>query len=72
MIHHSVQKCKQQYSDVTGAYASETVLHALAPDRTDMLARAMGITRVKDLPNCDHTVWEVQEPDTVKVMLLLL
>jgi len=23
----------------------------------DILVRAMGITRVEDLPDCDHTVW---------------
>ena len=73
MMHHTVpKKSKPQYSGVTGAHASEAARRARAPGRTDMLARAMGITRVKDLPNCDHTVWEVQEPDTVKVMLLLL
>jgi len=32
-----------------------------------MLARAMGITRVEDLPERDHMVWEVKEPATAKL-----
>jgi len=31
-----------------------------------MLVRAMGITHVEDLPDRDHTVWEIKEPDNVK------
>jgi len=37
-----------------------------------MLARAMGITRVEDLPDRDHTVWEVKEPVTAKQSTWLL
>ena len=53
---------------------SEASRCARAPSRTDMLARAMGITRVEDLPDRDHTVWEVKEPATAKqpTWLLLL
>jgi len=57
MMHHTVpKKSTPQYSGVTGAHASEAVSRARAPGRTDMLARAMGITRVEDLPDRDHTV----------------
>jgi len=64
---YSAQQSKPQYSGVTGAHASETARRARAPGRTDMLARAMGITRVDHLPDRDHTVWEVKEPTTVKL-----
>jgi len=37
-----------------------------------MLARAMGITRVEDLPDRDHTVWEVKEPANSKQPTWLL
>jgi len=63
---YSAQKSKPQHSGVTGAHASEAARRARAPGRTDMLARAMGITRVEDLPDCDHTVCEVKEPATAK------
>jgi len=56
---YSAQKSKPQYSGVTGAYASEAVRRPRAPGRTDMLALAMGITRVEDRPDRDYTVWEV-------------
>jgi len=71
---YSAQKSKPQHSGVTGAHASEAARHARAPGRTDMLACAMGITRVEDLPDHDHTVWEVKEPATAKqpTWLLLL
>jgi len=64
---YSVQQSKPQDSGVTGAHASEAARRARAPGRTDMLARAMGITYVEDLPDRDHTVWEVKEPDTAKM-----
>jgi len=51
------KKNKPQHSGVTGAHAGEAARRARAPGRTDALARAMGITRVEDLPDCDHTVW---------------
>jgi len=54
---YSAKKSKPQHSDVTGAHASEAAHRALAPWRTDMLARAMGITHVEDLPDRDHKVW---------------
>jgi len=67
MIHrYSAQKSKPQYIGVTGAHASEAAHRARTTGRTDMLARAMGITPVEDLPYRDHTVWEVQEPGTAK------
>ena len=37
-----------------------------------MLARAMGITHVEDLPDRDHTVWEIKEPATAKQPTFLL
>jgi len=69
---YSAQKSKPQHSDVTGAHASESALCVLSPGRTGMLARAMGITRVEDLPDRDHTVWEVKEPATAKQPTWLL
>jgi len=54
---YSAKKSKSQRSGVTGAHASEAVRRARAPNTTDILARAMGITRVEDLPDCDRTVW---------------
>jgi len=54
---YSAKKSKPQHSGVTGAHASEAARRARAPSRTDMLARAMGITRFEDLPDRDHTVW---------------
>jgi len=71
---YSTQKSKPQHSGVTGAHASEAARRAWAPGRTDMLARAMGITCVEDLPDPDHMVWEVKEPATAKppTWLLLL
>ena len=36
-----------------------------------MLARAMGITCVEDLPDRDHTVWEVKEPTTQTVNMVV-
>jgi len=70
---YSAQESEPQHSGVTGAHASEAA-RARAPGRTDTLARAMGITRVVDLPDRDHTVWEVKEPATAKqpTWLLLL
>jgi len=56
-VSYSTKESKPQYSGVTGAHASETARRARAPGRTDILARAMGITRVEDLPDCEHTVW---------------
>jgi len=47
---YSAQKSKPQHSGVTGAHASEAARCAWAPGRTDMLARAMTITRVDHLP----------------------
>jgi len=58
---YSAQKSKPQHSCVAGA-----ARRARAPGRTDMLARAMGITHVEDLPDRDRTVWEVKEPATTK------
>ena len=69
---YSAQKSKPQYSGVTGEHASEAARRARAPGRTDMLARAMDITRVEDLPDRDHTVWEVKEPATAKQPTWLL
>jgi len=69
-LHHtsySAQQSKPQHSGVTEAHASEAARRARAPGRTDMLARAMGITCVENLPDRDHTVWEVEEPDTAKL-----
>jgi len=63
----SAQQSKPQYSVVTRAHASEATHRARVPDRTDMLARAMGITSVEDLPDRDHTVWEVKEQATAKL-----
>jgi len=58
VMHHSVQK------NQTTAAASKQRTPAKPPavpglprGRTDMLARTMGITRVEDLPDRDHTVW---------------
>ena len=39
---------------------------------TDMRARTIGITRVEDLPDRDHTVWQIKEPATVKQPTWLL
>jgi len=64
---YSAQKSKPQYSSVTGAHASEATRRIRAPVRTNMLARAMGITCVEDLPDRDHTVWEVKELATAKL-----
>ena len=61
---YRVQKSKPQNRCVTGAHASEAALLARAPGRTDMMARAMGITRAEDLSDRDHTVREVKEPAT--------
>jgi len=41
------------------------------PGRTDMLVRAMGITCVQDLSDRDHTVWEVKEPTTQTVNMVV-
>jgi len=54
---YSAKKSKPQHRAVTKAHASEAARRARAPGRTDMLAHAMGITRVEDLPDRDHTVW---------------
>jgi len=53
---YSAKKSKPQFSGVTGAHAKSS-RRARAPGRTDMLARAMGITCVEDLPDHDHMVW---------------
>jgi len=37
--------------------AKPPAVPGLPRGRTDMLARTMGITRVEDLPDRDHTVW---------------
>jgi len=39
---------------------------------TDMLARTIGITRAEDLPDCNHTVWQIKEPATDKQSTWLL
>jgi len=54
---YTAKKNQPQHSGVTGAHASETDRRARAPGRTDTLERVMGITRVEDLPDCEHTVW---------------
>jgi len=54
---YNAKKNKPHHSGVRRAHASEAARSARAPGRTDILARAMGITRVEDLPDCDHTVW---------------
>jgi len=71
---YSAQKSKPQHSGVTGAHVSEADRRARAPGRTEILERAVGITRVEDLPDRNHTVWEVKEPATAKqpTWLLLL
>jgi len=70
MIHHTVHKkvnhSTARRSGVTGVHASEATRRARAPGRTDMLVRAMGITRAEVLSDRDHTVWEVKEPATAK------
>jgi len=69
---YSLQKSKPQYSGITGAHASESTRRAWAPGRKDILSCAMGIIRVEDLPDRDHTVWEVKEPATTKQPTWLL
>ena len=54
---YSAQQSKPQHSGVSGAHVSKAARRARAPGRTDILARTMGITRVEDLPDCEHTVW---------------
>jgi len=39
---------------------------------TDLLARTIGITRVEDLPDRDHMVWQIKEPATTKQPTWLL
>ena len=69
---YGAQQSKPQHNGVTGAHASEATRRSRAPGRTDMLTRAMGITRVEDLPDRGHTVWEVKEPATAKLSTWLL
>jgi len=62
MIHHTVYN-KVNHSKAASQERTPANLSAVP----DMLARAMGITCVEDLPDRDHTVWEVKEPATVKL-----
>jgi len=57
MNHTVPKKSKPQYSGFTGAHANEAARRARAPRRTDILVRAMVITRVEDQPDRDHAVW---------------
>ena len=69
MIHHTVYN-KVNHSKAASQERTPANLSAVP----DMLARAMGITCVEDLPDPDHMVWEVKEPATAKppTWLLLL
>jgi len=62
MIHHTVYN-KVNHSTA----ASQERTPAKLPAVPNMLACVMGITCVEDLPDRDHTVWEVKEPATAKL-----
>jgi len=74
MIHHTVHKKVNHSTEASQKRSSEAASLAWAPGRTDMLARAMGITCVEDLPDHNHMLWEVKQAATGKqpTWLLLL